>query len=77
VKAVQGRDIPAAGQAYAQCTNPSLRTNCSGRAAQLAPKLAREAAYRGDCVQAKAIIAAASLMGVPDSRLTEARSACK
>jgi hypothetical protein len=74
---VQARDIPAAGQAYAQCNNPSLRTNCSGRAAQTAPKLAREAAYRGDCVQAKAIMAAASLMGVPDGRMAEARTACK
>ena len=70
-------DIPAAGAAYAQCTNRSARARCSARVAQTAPKLAENAAFRQECEQAKAIVRAATAMGVPTGRLAKAREACK
>lgn len=70
-------DIPAAGAAYAQCTNRSARERCSARVAQTAPKLAENAAFRQECEQAKAIVRAATAMGVPTGRLAKAREACK
>ena len=71
------KDIPAAGRAYAQCTDPSARQACSNRVNQAAPKLAENAAFRQQCDEARAIMTAASAMGVPEGRFARARAACK
>jgi hypothetical protein len=41
----------------------------------VAPKLAETAAFNGQCVQARAIIAAAAQMGVPPGKLAKANAA--
>jgi serine/threonine-protein kinase len=74
-KAAANRDIVGAGQAYAQCSNPAGRQQCTQRAAQVAPKLAETAAFNGQCPQARAIIAAATQMGVPPAKLAKANAA--
>jgi serine/threonine-protein kinase len=76
-KAAAAGDIPGARQAYAQCTNPSGRTLCSSRVAQTAPRLAQTAAFNQQCDQARAIMTAATAMGVPEGRMAKARAACK
>jgi serine/threonine-protein kinase len=75
--AAASKDIPAAGRAYAQCTDPSARARCTSRVSQAAPKLAENAAFRQQCDEARAIITAALAMGVPEGRLARARAACK
>jgi len=77
VKFAMSRDIPAAARAYAQCTNPTQQKACSARAAATAPKAAETAAFNQQCDQAKAIMAAAAVMGVPEGRMAKARAACK
>jgi len=77
MKAAADKDIPAASQAYAQCTNPTGKRACSSRVGQAAPKLAENAAYRQQCDQARLIITAATQMGVPESRMAKASAACK
>jgi serine/threonine-protein kinase len=77
IKAATNKDIPAASQAYAQCTNPAGKRACSNRVGQAAPKLAENAAYRQQCDQARLIITAATQMGVPESRMAKASAACK
>jgi eukaryotic-like serine/threonine-protein kinase len=74
-KAAANRDIVGAGQAYAQCSNPAGRQQCTQRVAQVAPKLAETAAFNQQCGQARAIIAAASQMGVPPAKLAKANAA--
>jgi eukaryotic-like serine/threonine-protein kinase len=75
--AAASRDIVGASRAFAQCSNPDGRQQCTRRAATTAPKAAEAAAFNGDCNQAQAIITAALAMNVPDSRLAKARNACK
>jgi serine/threonine-protein kinase len=74
-KAAANRDIVGAGQAYAQCSNPAGRQQCTQRVAQIAPKLAETAAFNQQCAQARAIIAAAAQMGVPPEKLAKANAA--
>jgi serine/threonine protein kinase len=76
-KAAAAGDIPGASREYAQCTNQAGRQQCSGRVAQTAPRLAQSAAYNGRCDQARAIILAATAMGVPEGRMAKAQQACK
>jgi eukaryotic-like serine/threonine-protein kinase len=75
--AAASKDIPAAGRAYAQCTDSAARARCTSRVSQTAPKLAENAAFRQQCDEARAIIAASLAMGVPEGRLARARAACK
>jgi tRNA A-37 threonylcarbamoyl transferase component Bud32 len=76
-KAAANRDFAGAAQAYAQCTNPTARQQCSTRVGQWAPKAAESAAYNQRCDESKAILTAASQMHVPEGRLAKARSICK
>jgi hypothetical protein len=75
--AAANKDIPGAGRAYAQCTNPAGQASCRSRVAQAAPRLAETAAFNQQCDQARLIIAAATQMGVPEGRMAKARNACK
>jgi hypothetical protein len=76
-KAAAARDIIGASRSYAQCANPTSKAQCAQRIGQNAPKAAEAAAFNGDCDQAKAIMAIAAQMGVPDNRLAKAKNACK
>jgi serine/threonine protein kinase len=76
-KAAAARDFAGASRAYAQCSNSGAQRQCSARVALTAPKAAESAAFNQRCDEAKAIIAAAIQMNVPEGRLAKARSACK
>jgi eukaryotic-like serine/threonine-protein kinase len=76
-RAASSRDFAGASRAYAQCQDASARQACSNRVAQLAPKAAESAAFNQRCDEARAIMAAASAMGVSEGRMAKARSACK
>jgi hypothetical protein len=71
------RDILAASQAYAQCKDNSLQKKCTARAVPTAVRAAENAAFNQKCPEARAIIQAALLMGVPADRLAKAQNACK
>lgn len=77
MKAAGSGDIVAARQAFAQCTNPAEQKRCTARAAQTAPNRATAAALNLKCDEARAIIVAATSMGVPEGRLAKAQAACK
>jgi serine/threonine protein kinase len=71
------RDVLAASQAYAQCKDPAMQKKCTGRAVPTAVRAAENAANNQKCPEAKAIVQAALLMGVPAGRLAKAQAACK
>jgi eukaryotic-like serine/threonine-protein kinase len=71
------RDILAASQAYAQCKDSAMQKKCTGRAVPTAVRAAENAANNQKCPEAKAIIQAALLMGVPAGRLAKAQTICK
>jgi hypothetical protein len=77
VKAAIGRDFAAASRAYVQCSNARAKHQCSLRVGSLAPKAAEAAAFNQKCDEARAIMAVAAQMGVPEGRLAKARNACK
>jgi len=76
-KAAANRDIVGANRAFAQCTNPVGRKQCTALVAQVAPKVAEAAAFNQQCGQAREVIAAALQMGVPPARMAKATTACK
>ena len=76
VQAAAKGNILQAQLAHAQCTNASVKANCTARASQTAGKEAVRLSRLGRCAEAKAVMQAALQMGVPEAKLASGWAAC-
>lgn len=77
VKAARGKDYSGTPALYAQCTANAGKKACTGAAAQTWPDAAKNAAFSGQCAQARLIIGAGLQIGVPQGKFSKALSECK
>ncbi len=77
ISAANAGNFVGAANAFRSCSDAGQKATCAGIARVRAPQAVQQAAFNGNCAQAKAIAAAAEAMGVPAGMVTRPLSAAK
>jgi serine/threonine protein kinase len=77
IAAAKSGNFGSAASSYNGCSDPGQKAQCAGMVRSRAPEAVQQAAFNGNCSQAKSMASAAQAMGVPGGAFAKALAACK